>query len=73
MAAAAAVLLGLLPLLMTETELPEVTAKTSPQKSDAHELMEAVNIHLLRTLPAPMERVMALLPQEESRESGGNQ
>ncbi|HET9218208.1 MAG TPA: hypothetical protein VFR18_14585 [Terriglobia bacterium] len=72
-AAAAAVLLGLLPMLMTETKLPEVTTKPAPQESDAHALMEAVNIHLLRTLPAPMERVMTLLPQEESTESGGIQ
>ena len=73
MAVAAAVLLGVLPLLMTETKLPEVMTKPASQQSDAYALMEAVNIHLLRTLPAPMERVMTLLPQEESTESGGNQ
>ena len=72
MATAAAVLLGVLPLLMTETKLPDMTTKPSTQESDAYALMEAVNIHLLRTLPAPMERVMTLLPQEESTESGGN-
>jgi hypothetical protein len=72
MATVAAVLFGMLPLLMTETKSPDVTTKPSPQESDARALMEAVNIHLLRTLPAPMERVMTLLPQEESTESGGN-
>src|SRR5687767_15111908 len=46
MAAAAAVLLGLLPLLMTETRLPAVTTKPAPPERDAHALMEAVNIHL---------------------------
>jgi hypothetical protein len=73
MATAAAVLLGVLPLLMTEGKLPGVATKPSSQQTDPNALMESVNIHLLRTIPAPMERVMVLLPQQESTESGGIQ
>ena len=37
-------------------------------------LMDAVNAHLSRTIPAPMEPIMALVPQQESRtQSGGIQ
>jgi hypothetical protein len=59
--AALVVLLGTIPLL---TELPanppEVPVASSP---DA--LMNAVNLHLSRTLPSPMEPVIALLPGGE--------
>ena len=37
-------------------------------------LMDAVNAHLSRTIPAPMEPIMALVPQQESTtQSGGIQ
>ena len=71
LATAAAILLGIFPFFMTEGELPHVTVK-SPD-SDPNALMQAVGIHLSRTIPAPMQPVMALLPHQESNESGGVQ
>jgi hypothetical protein len=71
LATAAAILLGIFPFLMTERELPHATVK--PPDSDPNALMQAVGIHLSRTLPAPMQPVMALLPHQESNESGGVQ
>jgi hypothetical protein len=43
-----------------EPESPKV-----PDISEDVRLMEAVATHLSRPMPAPMERVMALLPTEE--------
>jgi len=73
MATAAAVLLGVFPLLMTEGKLPGEATKPSSYDRDANALMDAVSIHLSRTMPAPMERVISLLPQRKSTESGGIQ
>ena len=71
--APAVAVLVMVPLLTSNKEPQEVIekglAETSP---DA--LMDAVNLHLSRTVPAPMERVMALIPSDESiTESGGVQ
>lgn len=71
LATAAAILLGIFPFFMTERELPHVTVK--PPASDPNALMQAVGIHLSRTMPAPMQPVMALLPHQESNDSGGVQ
>ena len=55
------VLLGMIPLLTERpSNPPEVPVASSP---DA--LMNAVNLHLSRTLPSPMEPVMSLLPGGE--------
>jgi anti-sigma factor RsiW len=71
--AAAALLLIIVPLLRSRTELPQqVDEPAAPM--DADTLMRAVNLHLSRTVPAPMEPVLALIPNEEhNTESGGLQ
>jgi len=55
------------------TMVPSLTNKTEPEK-DPDVLMRAVNLHLSRTMPAAMEPVLALLPEDSSTpESGGVQ
>jgi len=72
----AAVVALVIPLLIGETKsqkpivqprLVETSGDTSP---DA--VMKRVNLHLSRTLPAPMEPMMGLIPSEEPiTKSGG--
>lgn len=70
--AAAVVVLVLLPVFMTEKKSPEVVREATV-KMDPDALMDAINLHLLRTVPAPMEPMLALVPSAESEiESGGD-
>ncbi len=77
--AVAAVVLVVVPFLTHKKEAQEVTEKTSIQipetpKASADALMNAVNLHLSRTVPAPMERMMTVIPNDEStNERGGGQ
>jgi anti-sigma factor RsiW len=73
LAAAAAVVFVMVPLLTNKNEPPQVTPKApAPMSPDA--LMNAVNLHLSRTVPAPMERMMTVIPNDESvNQSGGVQ
>ena len=72
LATAAAIAFGVFPFVMTRDKLPDPTVKPT-YESESNALMEAVSIHVLRTMPAPMERVIVLLPHQESTESGGTQ
>lgn len=73
LAAAAAILLGIFPFLMTERELPEIPEDAAAE-TNANALMDAINLHLLRSVPAPMQPAMAVIPNNESStESGGTQ
>ena len=65
LAAAAVVALVMVPTFTREKESPAVIEKTSTE-TDPNALMDAVNLHLLRTIPAPMERMMTVIPNDES-------
>jgi len=56
----AVVLAASIPIYKTGTE-----ARRSSMADDAAILMEAVDFHLSRTVPAPMEPIMALIPINE--------
>src|SRR5262245_832954 len=69
---AAIVTLMLMPLFPRVRESREVIDEANVQ-TDPDVLMDAVSIHLLRTIPAPMEPMLALVPSAESKtESGGD-
>jgi hypothetical protein len=64
--------LVLVPFFTREKESREAVNETSVQ-TDPDALMDAVSIHLLRTVPAPMEPMLGLVPSGESKtESGGD-
>ena len=72
LAAAAVVVLGLIPVLTIENQPEDAIDRTSAE-TDPDALMGAINLHLLRTVPAPMEPMLALVPSAESEiESGGD-
>jgi hypothetical protein len=48
-------------------QVPEQTATDL----DADAVMRAVNLHLSRTVPAPMEPMITLMPAEESTTNSG--
>jgi hypothetical protein len=61
----------LLPFFMTE-HIPQEAGNQSSTEINA--LMNRVNLHLSRTVPAPMEPLMELIPNEEFvTQSGGIQ
>ena len=61
------------PLLKREEPKPPVIENVSTEV-DANALMDAVNLHLSRTVPAPMERMLIVIPDDESiTQSGGTQ
>ena len=63
MGVAAVVLLGMVPLL-TSQKPQQTTAEASPETTpDA--LMNAIHLHLSRTVASPMEPMMSLLPSDE--------
>jgi hypothetical protein len=58
-----------IPILVGETNPPQPTEQMSPEA-----VMERMNRHLARTMPAPMEPVMALISSEPfASEPGGVQ
>jgi anti-sigma factor RsiW len=65
LAVAAVVLLGVFPFFMSEMKTDEALDNASTQAS-ADALMDAINLHLSRTIPSPMEPVMFLIPTEKS-------
>jgi hypothetical protein len=70
--AAALAGLVLVPFLVSERKSQEPVQITAPADADA--LMNAINLHLLRTVPAPMEPLLVLIPRTESKtKSGGDQ
>jgi hypothetical protein len=61
------------PLLKREEPKPSAIENVSTDV-DANALMDAVNLHLSRTVPAPMERMLIVIPDEQSlTQSGGTQ
>jgi len=62
-AAAAVILLGLVPLLTSQRPQRIITEASSEKNADA--LMDAINLHLSRTVASPMEPMMSLLPSDE--------
>jgi len=68
--AAAVVIFVLVPVLTRETRSREVIEKTSI-RTDPDTLMDAINLHLSRAVPAPMEPMLAIIPGPEAIESGG--
>ena len=60
----------LIPLLINGGK-PQTVVKNAAVETDPDALMRAVNLHLSRTVPQPMERMMVLIPNDESiKESG---
>ena len=69
--AAAAAFVLVIPFVTHEIQ-PQEVADKSLSESDADALMKSVNLHLSRTMPAPMEPILVLLPGEQViTESGG--
>jgi hypothetical protein len=69
----AAVILAVLPFFMSENKLPEAV-ETPAADTNPNAVMDRVNAHLSRIVPAPMEPIMALIPGEEfENKSGGVQ
>jgi hypothetical protein len=66
------VALTAVPIYVQQSKLQQTQAEEAARR-DA-QLMEAVTVHLSRTLPAPMEPIMALVPEQESvNQPGGIQ
>jgi len=72
LAAAMAVAL-VVPFVTTVDQEPQAISENTSSEMNADALMNAVNLHLLRTMPAPMEPILALFPTDESTISGGVQ
>jgi hypothetical protein len=71
LAAAATLLIGVIPFL---TERPGGFIEETPAETSAEALMNAINLHLSRTVPSPMEPMMSLISSDASlAESGGMQ
>jgi len=70
LAVATVVLLGMFPFFMSETKTDEATEKASTQAS-ADALMDAINLHVSRTIPSPMEPVIFLIPTEKAPSNSG--
>ena len=70
---AAAFVFVMVPFLTDKDRAQQVIENAqAPISPDA--LMNAVNLHLSRTVPAPMERMMTVIPNDESvNQSGGVQ
>ena len=58
----------------TKKKEPDQVINTTQTLTSPDALMNAVNLHVSRTVPAPMERIMTLMPSDELiTESGGVQ
>jgi hypothetical protein len=62
--AAAAVFVVTVPFFMNESKPRQDSAQISTE-ADADAVMKRVNLHLSRTMPAPMEPVLSLIPGDE--------
>jgi hypothetical protein len=64
--AATALVLALMPFIGIKPNIiPRQVVETPQSNTDADTLMSAVQLQLSRTIPEPMEPVIALLPTEE--------
>jgi sugar (pentulose or hexulose) kinase len=61
LAAAAVLLLGIAPFLM---EMPHEALEASSAEPSPEALMNAISLHLSRTMPSPMEPMMSLIPSD---------
>ena len=69
---AAVVLFGLIPVVTLETRGPMRTEETTAADAAAAAvLMDSINLHLSRDLPAPMEPLMVIPDNEFMIDSGG--
>jgi predicted anti-sigma-YlaC factor YlaD len=67
---ATVLLLGVIPWVLLER--PQPVAESAPETPDA--LMDAINLHLSRTVPSPMEPMMSLIERDVFiTDSGGMQ
>ena len=62
LASVAILLIGMLPLLTT---LPARNVHSAPVATSPEALMNAINVHLSRTVPSPMEPMMSLVPGDK--------
>ena len=62
LASVAILLIGMLPLLTT---LPVRSVQPAPVATSPEDLMNAINVHLSRTVPSPMEPMMSLVPGDK--------
>lgn len=60
-AMAASLILGTLPFLMQK---PQEDAQSPVAEASPEALMNAVNLHLSRTMPSPMEPILSLIPRD---------
>ena len=68
------VIIAVVPFITRDRLMPQEVVEAVPAETNPDELMDAVYRHLSRTVPAPMERVMVLIPDEEpDTKSGGVQ
>jgi hypothetical protein len=66
------VVLTAVPIYVQQRKLQQTQAEEAARRDAL--LMDAVNVHLSRTLPTPMEPIMALVPEQEfDIEQGGIQ
>src|SRR5262249_10831205 len=70
--AVTAVVLAVVPFIGWNTFSPQHAIEKTQAESDADALMRTVNLQLSRTLPAPLEPVIALLPVDESPKPSGD-
>jgi hypothetical protein len=63
-----AVLLVALPLFITR---PQQFVDNASTRTDPDTLMREINVHLSRTMPAPMEPILTLIPDSESISHAG--
>jgi hypothetical protein len=66
---AAVLVLGAAPLLTNRVEWKAMRATQEPVSAEA--LMEAIDIHLSRTIPSPMEPIISLVPNDEFKSNSG--
>jgi hypothetical protein len=69
-AVAAMVLFGLIPVITLETKQPARTVEDITD-AEAAALMDAINLHLSRDLPAPMEPLMVIPDNQFIIDAGG--
>jgi hypothetical protein len=68
----AVIVLGGIPIYIQQDQLRQTRAAEAAREDAL--LMDAVSIHLSRTIPAPMEPILALVPDQESDiQPGGTQ
>ena len=68
--AAATVVAVILPFVVSDTR-PEKAVEQVSAQADADEIMKRMNLHLSRTVPAPMEPLLLVIPNEGSTTDPG--